>query len=144
VSLLDYDYPRVHIRLYEGPSASAAEAVFEVYDERVREFADGPGDRRVWSDGANSLWTQVHYQTPLGPWITVTHVVSAADGRDSKMHYVRVEITGHDIECIEGAPEDSPWHIIFAGTTLQAKPRRTKPVALRKQRAGRSKGRRTD
>jgi hypothetical protein len=120
VWLLDYDAPRAHIKVYRGTDATAAQAVFDDYNERLREFAARPGEPSEY-DGGAIYWTQVYYATADGPWISVAHAASRTT--EPPDYDVRVEVAGQDIECIDGLPEASPWHIILANTPLQAKPR---------------------
>jgi hypothetical protein len=138
LSLLDYWYPRATLRIYRGTDASAAELAFEVYDERLHEVLIGTRRPSEYVD-AECRWKYVYYETAQGPLVTLTHGTSHRS--EPATYDVSVEVVGHDIECIEGEPEDSPWHIFFAGSPLQAKPRRTKPALVRKGRNRPGKGR---
>jgi hypothetical protein len=122
LSLLDYDQPRVHIVLYSGPDLAAAALTFELFAERVRPFAAVPGTLREFTQGdeANPLcWVQVCYQTAEDVSVTVTDVSLQKAPTGATMHEVRIEIAGAEIECIQGSPEDSPWHIIFGDSPGQ-------------------------
>lgn len=144
VSLLDYDRPHVHIEFYDGPDAAAAALVFEHYIERLGPLASGPGKRSELTqdhDGRSVHWQYVSFQTSRGVWITAECVSSQRAAGAALEYRVRVKVTGHDIECIVGAPEDSLWHIFFAGSPLQAKTGETADPGVRKKRPRRGKGR---
>jgi hypothetical protein len=148
IGLLDYDVPRARIDVYEGHDEAAAHIVFESYGARLREFAADPVRRDETTqhhDGITRHWRWMVHHTPGQVGINVTQFTQLPHDSEPAEYVVWVEVDGFEIECIQGRPEDSPWHILFAGTSLQAPVRpdpKGKPV--RKARARRIDRRRRD
>lgn len=138
IALLDYDVPRSHIKLYCGDNADAAQLIFALYEERLRGFATGAGtstEEVQHHKGDTRCWLMASYSARGGGSIGVTHFSYRPSASEPiKEHRVWVEVAGNDVECIHGLPEESPWHIMFAGTSLQAKRRDIPAAGVRKKR----------
>jgi hypothetical protein len=150
IQLLDYDVPRAFIRIYRGGDEAAADIALDIYRTRLQQFSSDPGEFSEsvhhYDSAKNTVyWKTVAFRSPRGVTLSAACYSVQNDGSDSKDHSVWVEVTGYDVECIEGRPEDSPWHIIFEGTPLHASNRTPPDTVVRKKRqSGKAKHRRDE
>lgn len=145
IMLLDYDVPRAFIGIYRGGDEAAAQIALDVYGARLQQFSGDPADFSEYTHHYDSFkktvhWNTVAYRSPRGVAISAVWYSEQDDSSEAKDHVVYVEVTGYDVECIEGRPEDSVWHILFKDTPLHAnKPKPPDPAVRKKRSSGERK-----